>query len=137
MAKTLITSAPRHTERAVGGTTVVELRGEIDILTAPSLGTRLDDLTAVGLPDLVVDLRGVSFIDCAGLGVLCRARNRVTERHGRLRLVTESNRSKQILRILRGAGLDGVFEMHDHLPGALAAVPDRPPLPQRLGDARP
>ncbi|WP_330340208.1 STAS domain-containing protein [Streptomyces sp. NBC_00557] len=122
MVETLVTSAPRHTERAANGTTVVELRGEIDILTAPSLGARLDGLTAVVLPDLVVDLRAVSFIDCAGLGVLCRARNRVMERHGRLRVVTDSN---QFLRILRGAGLDGVFEIYDHLPEAMAAVPCR------------
>ncbi|MFE3633552.1 STAS domain-containing protein [Streptomyces sp. NPDC059168] len=120
MAETLIRSAPRHTERAVGGTTLLELRGEIDILTAAPLGARLDDLTAVVLPDLVVDLRAVSFIDCAGLGMLCRARNRVMELHGRLRLVTDSN---QFLRILHGAGLAGVFEMSDHLPEALAAVP--------------
>ncbi|MEV6291405.1 STAS domain-containing protein [Streptomyces sp. NPDC051896] len=120
MVETLISFAPRHTERAIGGTTVLELRGEIDILTAAPLGARLDDLTAVVLPDLVVDLRAVSFVDCAGLGMLCRARNRVVERHGRLRLVTDSN---QFLRILRGAGLDGVFEMYDHLPEALAAVP--------------
>ncbi|MFI6359768.1 STAS domain-containing protein [Streptomyces sp. NPDC050743] len=120
MVETLITSALRHTERAVGGTTVLELRGEIDILTAPPIGTRLDDLTAVVLPDLVVDLRAVSFIDCAGLGILCRARNTVMERHGRLRLITHSN---QFIRILRGAGLDGVFEMYDHLSEALAAVP--------------
>ncbi|MGW2098680.1 STAS domain-containing protein [Streptomyces olivaceoviridis] len=120
MVETLITSAPRHTERAIGGMTILELRGEIDILTAPPIGTRLDNLTAVALPDLVVDLRAVSFIDCAGLGMLCRARNRVVKRLGRLRLVTDSN---QFLRILRAAGLDGVFDMHDHLPEALTAVP--------------
>ncbi|MFE1293953.1 STAS domain-containing protein [Streptomyces sp. NPDC058731] len=120
MVETLVTSAPRHTERAADGTTVVKLRGEIDILTAPSLGARLDDLTAVVLPDLVVDLRAVSFIDCAGLGVLCRARNRVMERHGRLRLITESS---QFLRVLSGAGLDGVFEIYDRLPEALTAAP--------------
>ncbi|MGW7386827.1 STAS domain-containing protein [Streptomyces sp. NPDC054794] len=120
MVETLITSAPRHTKRALGGTTVVELRGEIDILTAPALGARLDELTAAVLPDLVVDLRAVSFIDCAGLGVLCRARNRIRERHGRLRLVTDSS---QFLRVLSGAGLDGVFEIDEHLPEALAAVP--------------
>ncbi|MFI2206534.1 STAS domain-containing protein [Streptomyces sp. NPDC020192] len=120
MIETLITSTPRHTERAVGGTTVVELRGETDILTAPPIGTRLDDLTAVALPDLVVDLRAVSFIDCAGLGMLCRARNRAVQRQGRLGLVTDSN---QILRVLSGAGLDGVFEIYDRLPEALTAVP--------------
>ncbi|MGW2642808.1 STAS domain-containing protein [Streptomyces sp. NPDC001348] len=120
MVATLITSAPRHTERVVGGTTVVELSGEIDILTAPSLGARLDDLTAAALPDLVMDLRAVSFIDCAGLRVLCHARNRVMERHGRLRLVTDSH---QFLRVLSGAGLVGVFEIYDRLPEALTAVP--------------
>ncbi|MGW2745511.1 STAS domain-containing protein [Streptomyces sp. NPDC001450] len=120
MVEALSRSAPQHTERVLGAVTVVELRGEIDILTASPLGARLDDLTAAVLPDLVVDLRAVSFIDCAGLGVLCRARNRVVERHGRLRLVTDSN---QLLRVLSGAGLDGVFEIYDRLPEALAAVP--------------
>ncbi|MFF5439263.1 STAS domain-containing protein [Streptomyces achromogenes] len=120
MVESLITSASRHTERAVGGTTVVELRGEIDIRTAPPIGTCLDDLTAVILADLVVDLRAVSFIDCAGLGMLCRARNRVVERQGRLRLVAVGPR---ILRVLSGAGLNGVFEIYDRLPEALAAVP--------------
>ncbi|ARP73370.1 anti-sigma factor antagonist [Streptomyces pluripotens] len=120
MAETVIRSEFHLTERAVGGTTVVELRGEIDILTALSLAARLDDLTAVVCPDLVVDLRSVSFIDCAGLGLLCRARNRAMERHGRLRLVTEGSR---FLRVLHGAGLDGVFERYDRLSEALAAVP--------------
>ncbi|WP_055555011.1 STAS domain-containing protein [Streptomyces sp. NBRC 110028] len=119
MAETFIQSATRHTERAVGGTTVVELRGEIDILTAPALMERLDVLTAVVHPDLVVDLRTLSFIDCAGLALMCRARNRVMARHGRLRLVTDDGR---FLRILRGAGLDGVFEIYDRLPEALAAA---------------
>ena len=122
MAENLIRSAPRHTERAVGGTTVVEPHGEIDMLTAPPLMARLDDLTAVVHPDLVVDLRALSFIDCAGLRLLCRARNRVLERHGRLRLVTDSGR---FLRLLRGAGLSGVFEIYARLPEALAAAPGR------------
>lgn len=113
MAETLTQSGPSHTERAVGGTTVVELHGEIDILTAPPLMECLGDLTAVVRPDLVVDLRTLSFIDCAGMGLLCRARNRVIARHGQLRLVTDSGR---FLRILRGAGLEGVFEVYDRLP---------------------
>lgn len=83
---------------------------------------RLDNLTAAVHPDLVVDLRAVSFIDCAGLRLLCRARNRVLERHGRLRLVTDSG---CFLRILSGAGLDGVFEIYDRLPEALAPTPGR------------
>ncbi|AZQ39462.1 anti-sigma factor antagonist [Streptomyces cyaneochromogenes] len=106
--------------RVVDGTTVVELRGEIDLLTTPSLTVRLDALTAGTCPDLVLDLRAVSFIDCAGLGVLCRARNRVLDRQGRLRLVS---RNAYFLRVLRITGLAGAFEINPDLPAPLEANP--------------
>ncbi|MGW1054630.1 STAS domain-containing protein [Streptomyces sp. NPDC002521] len=99
-----------------GGTTVVSLHGEIDTLTAPTLSERLDALTAGPRPDLVLDLRTVTFIDCAGLGVLCRTRNRTLARRGRLRLVTESTVFRRILRV---TGLSDVFELHARLPHPL------------------
>ncbi|MEU6546879.1 STAS domain-containing protein [Streptomyces sp. NPDC046859] len=109
-----------HTELAVAtargsvdGPTVVALRGEIDLGTATSLTTRLDALTSGPSPDLVLDLRGVTFIDCAGLGVLCRAHNRVRARAGRLRLVSDSARFRRMLRML---DLGGVFEVASRLP---------------------
>ncbi|MGW2460456.1 STAS domain-containing protein [Streptomyces sp. NPDC001761] len=105
-------AAPAHADGP--GPTVLALRGEIDLLTAPALSARLDALTARPRPDLVLDLRPTEFIDCAGLGVLCRARNRVLARGGRLRLVTDSAR---FLRLLRVTGLGDVFEVHPRLPG--------------------
>jgi anti-anti-sigma factor len=136
MADTFIRSAPRHTERAVGGTTVVQLFGEIDFCTPPPLVERLDELTAVSRPGLVVDLRTVSFIDCAGLRLLCQARSRIAERHGRLLLVSDSG---LFLRVLRATGLDGVFEIYDRVPEALAALTAAPggDLPGRPADERP
>jgi anti-sigma B factor antagonist len=113
-------STRNHRERVVGGTTVVELRDEIDIATAPPVSARLDVLTAVPHPDLVLDLRAVSFIDCSGLRVLCRARGRVLARHGRLRLVTDS---PTFLRILRRTGLGGVFDVHSRFPEVTARRP--------------
>jgi len=65
----------------------------------------------------------VPFIDCSGLAALCRARNRVTTRDGRLRLIS---RSPGFLRILRHAGLWDVFELHSGLSGALAAAVSPP-----------
>ncbi|MFF4804400.1 STAS domain-containing protein [Streptomyces sp. NPDC001351] len=100
--------APCHTERVIGGTTVVELHGEIDMLTATPLSARLDTLTAGPRPHLVLDLRPVTFIDGSGLRLLCRARNRVLARQGRLRLVADRGR---LLRILRPALLADVFEI--------------------------
>jgi anti-sigma B factor antagonist len=115
------TASLRSSERVIAGTTVMALRGEIDLLTAQPLSARLDMLTAGPRPDLVLDLRSVSFIDCAGLGVLCRARNRTAARGGRLRFVTGDT---GFLRILRHAQLGGVFEIHARLPNALAARPE-------------
>ncbi|MFF7928301.1 STAS domain-containing protein [Streptomyces mirabilis] len=111
------TTTPRSSERVLAGTTVVELRGEIDLVSAQPLSARLDALTAGPCPDLVLDLRHLSFIDCAGLGVLCRARNRIAAGYGRLRLVTDDTR---FLRILRHTHLSGVFEVHARLSDALA-----------------
>jgi anti-sigma B factor antagonist len=115
MSTTRNRSVPHLKERSARGATVLELHGEIDLVTAPSLSARLDALTARPRPDLVVDLRRVSFIDCTGLGILCRARSRTLAQRGRLRLVTDSGR---FLRVLRHAGLSGVFEVHPHLADA-------------------
>ncbi|MFD5949179.1 STAS domain-containing protein [Streptomyces collinus] len=105
---------PEHTARAA------TLHGELDLLTAPALRIRLDDVTAGPCPDLVLDLRPVSFIDCAGPGVPCRVRNRVRARHGRLRLITGSTR---LARVLRHTGLAGVFEVLPGMPGVADASP--------------
>ncbi|MFF9276679.1 STAS domain-containing protein [Streptomyces griseosporeus] len=108
-------TAPECTVVVVSGTTVLAPRGCLDLLTAPTLSARLDALTDGPRPDLVIDLRAVSFIDCAGISVLCRARNRVRSRRGRLRLVTDSAR---FLRILRHVRLNGVFDILPGLPSA-------------------
>ncbi|WP_030326833.1 STAS domain-containing protein [Streptomyces sp. NRRL B-3229] len=98
-----------HTVRTVDGTTVVMPYGEIDLVTAVPLMSLLDSLTCRPDPDLVVDLTEVTFIDCAGLAALCRVRNRVLARRGRLRLV---NGDGGFLRLLRAAGLGEAFEIH-------------------------
>jgi anti-sigma B factor antagonist len=115
------TAALRSSERVIAGTTVVELRGEIDLLTAQPLSARLDALTAGPRPDLVLDLGSLSFIDCSGLSALCRAQRRTAARGGRLRLVTGK---AGFLRILRHAQLGGLFEIHAGLPTALTSKPE-------------
>jgi anti-sigma B factor antagonist len=112
----------------VGTTHVVTLRGELHLLTAPALRARLDTLTAGPCPDLVLDLRPVSFTDCSGLGVLCRVRNRVRARHGRLRLVTGS---ASLRRVLRHTGMAGVFELLPCMPVGVAG----PPATDTVGSA--
>ncbi|MFH8365638.1 STAS domain-containing protein [Streptomyces sp. NPDC018031] len=103
-------------ERVLGGITLVEIVGELDIVAAGSARPCLDALVRAGRhPDIVLDLRGVTFVDCAGLSVLCRVRNGVLERSGRLRLVIEDPRLRRLLRIVR---LADAFEVLDDLASA-------------------
>ncbi|MFK0160591.1 STAS domain-containing protein [Streptomyces sp. NPDC090493] len=108
-----------HTTHRADGTTVVTLHGEIDVVAVLVLRTALDALAAGPEPDLVLDLRTVSFIDCSGLGMLCRTRNRIRSRHGRLRLVPPD---EAFLRLLRRTGLNGAFELSRASDGPVAVA---------------
>lgn len=68
---------------------------------------------------MVVDLRHVTFMDCSGLDLLCRLRDQVTARGGRLALM---NPRPIVLRLLKLAALREPFELiekvdDDVLPG--------------------
>ncbi|MCZ1005904.1 STAS domain-containing protein [Streptomyces lydicus] len=102
---------------AEGGTTVLELRGELDILAVSVLSDRLDEITGTQGTDLVVDVRAVTFIDCAGLSLLSRARYRTRQRGGRLRL-TGVFGGGSVARLLRMTGLTGSFEILSDETGA-------------------
>ncbi|MER5257198.1 MULTISPECIES: STAS domain-containing protein [unclassified Streptomyces] len=73
--------------RTHGSCSLVIVCGEIDLLTAPGLVCHLDWLTYTGRPDLLIDLRPVSFMDTSGIKALARARDRATGRCGKIRLV--------------------------------------------------
>ncbi len=130
---------------ATGGTTVLELRGELDILAVSVLSDRLDEITGTQGTDLVVDVRAVTFIDCAGLSLLSRARYRTRQRGGRLRL-TGVFGGGSVARLLRMTGLTGSFEiLSDETggddgggaagPSGSAAVTDTATIPDTATDA--
>ncbi|MFR9799802.1 STAS domain-containing protein [Streptomyces sp. MS06] len=124
MAGSFTSPAPGTSERVVAGTTVVAVCDDLDLVSAAPLSARLDLLTAGPRPDVVIDLRAVEFIDCSGLGVLCRARNRALQRRGRLRLVADSARLPDLL---DRVGLQGVFDVLARLPEVLGAGQAPPP----------
>lgn len=104
-------------EQRVGATAVVEITGELDIVAAASVTVRMDELTAGSRPDVILDLRGVTFMDCGGLSVLVRVRKRVLDRGGRLGIVSDS---APVLRLLRLTRMTRVFDLHSDLASALA-----------------
>jgi anti-anti-sigma factor len=83
--------------------TVVRLRGDIDIATAPAVRVRLLGVPRFGVRLLILDLSEVSFCDAAGLGVLISTKRRATLLGITLRL---TNPSLQVAKLLRINGLD-------------------------------
>ena len=53
-----------------GDRVVVVPKGEIDLSTVPVLRRRLDEAARSGVKQLVLDLRGVSFLDSSGLKLI-------------------------------------------------------------------
>ncbi|MCM2428004.1 STAS domain-containing protein [Streptomyces sp. RKAG337] len=91
--------AVRTIGQDVRGRTVVEFHGEIDIATTRQSDQHLDAATARSTPSVLVDLRGVTFIDSAGLGPICRAWRRAVDRGGDLTLLCTDTRMLTILRL--------------------------------------
>ena len=106
------------TTQREGEATVVVVKGEIDVYTAPKLREQLIDLVTAGAYNLIVDMQNVEFLDSTGLGVLVGALKRVRTHDGSLRLVCTQDR---ILKIFRITGLTKVFPIHASVAEAVAA----------------
>ena len=95
--------------RKVGSHSVVDVKGEIDVYTAPKLREKLIELVSEGSYDVVVNLEGVDFLDSTGLGVLVGALKRVKAHDGSLSLICTQDK---ILKIFKITGLTKVFSIH-------------------------
>jgi anti-anti-sigma factor len=101
----------------VNGVTVVQLAGELDVVSVPDLRRELVVSASATLPDMVLDLREVDFMDCGVVGVLIAVRGRATAAGGCLRLVGVQQRPRRLLDLCR---LDQVFCIHESFASATA-----------------
>ncbi|MFC9458493.1 anti-sigma factor antagonist [Streptomyces sp. NPDC056983] len=89
-----------------GDCVVVELRGEVDIVTLQGSVALLETVAAGPAATVVIDLTRTTFLDCSGLTLLLRTRRHVESRGGRLRLVCDHPLT---LRLLEVTGLLPLF----------------------------
>jgi len=80
-----------------GGRTVVWLGGENDLATSGALADALAAGMSADLADVVVDLRRVTFLDAATIGVLVRGRNMLDSEGRRLTLRSPSRPAGRML----------------------------------------
>lgn len=100
--------------RQHGDVVVVEVRGDLDVLTAPRLRDRLAELIDGGSRDVRVDLRPCDFVDSSGLSALVTAMKRARTAGGDVSLVCPKGNIRRLIEIV---ALDQVFTLHDDLSG--------------------
>jgi anti-anti-sigma factor len=108
--KSPVLSPPlRRTVRAESDAATVAPHGELDLATAPLLDADLRDLRDIGFRTLVVDLRGLTFIDSAGVHLLLRWATSAARRGDAFRVIPGPDRVHLVFAItgvLDALGLD-------------------------------
>jgi anti-sigma B factor antagonist len=97
--------------------TLLVVKGEVDVYTAPRLRETIVELVSEGKKQIVIDLEGVEFLDSTGLGVLVGGLKRVRSHDGELSLVCTQTR---ILKVFEITGLTKVFPIFDSVDAATA-----------------
>ena len=87
---------------------VVAMRGELDVTDAASAAASLMAVAAGGR-QIIVDLKGLEFIDSSGLAALVLVRRQARRAGGDLLLAAPG---RQVLRVLTLAGLTGFLVTH-------------------------
>ena len=85
---------------------VVQVRGDVDMVTAPELGDTIDGIVAAGKRDVEADLSGVDFLDSSGLQALWRAHRRLQEVGGNLSFTAVS---RPVANVFKRSGLEGLL----------------------------
>jgi anti-sigma B factor antagonist len=101
------------------GIVVMALKGDLTIGKGDvSLREQLLKTLAEGHKKLLIDVKGVSYVDSAGIGELVRCKTTATQHDADLKLIHVEAKLRQLLLMTK---LIGVFETFDDEASALAS----------------
>lgn len=101
---------------------LVEVNGEIDIYTSPSVKESINSLIAKGSYNFIINLDQVRYIDSTGLGVLIGALKKVREHDGHIYLVCVDQQIKKVFNITGLVKIFRIFESNDEAVSAFKAL---------------
>jgi anti-sigma B factor antagonist len=96
--------------------TVVAVTGELDLATSPALEAELERASS-GAERVILDLRGVSFMDSTGLSLLVKAQRRAQESNRQLAVVRGGARVQRLLSLTGVAERLTLIDAPDELRG--------------------
>ncbi|KUL37948.1 STAS domain-containing protein [Streptomyces regalis] len=107
-----------------GDWAVLQVSGELDLVTSPVMRQHIHDVVAEGRHSLVLDLSEVLFCDSSGVGVLIAARRLIRSCQGSLRLILPAQGAadgSHVNRVLGALGVRRLFEVYPDVAAAVAA----------------
>lgn len=98
---------------------VLAVGGRLDALTAPEFERKAAELIAATPGPLIVDFERLDYISSAGLRALLATAKRIKAAGAQMLCVGVTGPVREVFDI---SGFSAVFQMHDSVVGALAAV---------------
>ena len=114
--------------RRTGDVTILDLEGRISLTDAlwsasgVELGKVIRELVKNGERKILLNLKGVTYVDSSGIGELTGGLTSVKRQGGELKLV---NPSPRVLELLRMTRLDTMFDIRDDENSAIQAFSSR------------
>jgi anti-sigma B factor antagonist len=96
--------------RVEGRTAIIGVTGELDLASSPELEQQLDQIWRSDADQLVLDLRGLEFMDSTGLSIVVGAHQRVAETGRKLSVVKGP---PQVQRLLDLTGVSERLQLVD------------------------
>ena len=88
-------------ENEQSGTTTLRLHGELDMAASPRLAEILHDLQHGGPQQVVIDLRGLSFLDSMGLSALMDAHGAGQDGHRPVSFIAGGRRVQRVFQVTK------------------------------------
>jgi anti-sigma B factor antagonist len=102
-------------EKVAGTAVVLAPQGKLNLVSAPQVKARLDDLVRGGRARVVIDLSAVDFIDSSGLGALIGGLKTARQAGGDVRIAAAG---EQVRAVLRLTNLDRILAPYESVEAA-------------------
>jgi anti-sigma B factor antagonist len=108
------------TIRQVGQVSVVEVTGKLASLESGALNNSIAQLLKEGRKQILLNLKGLTYLDSSGIGELVRTYLSVIKRDGEMKVVGLTDKAEEILKITK---LYQVFQEFQDERSALQSFP--------------